>query len=194
MPIYELLDILRAEHDAEAAWRQALDLLRNSTPSDLWDALPAVDIQRDIKAVAAWLQGALNAPSVPVGVYLGLDTLNMNAGSGYNVEIGWKTSLNLEHSGVDWIYSGLEYGAPHLIEGLYELHAIYARPEWAELFSSADYMLFLGYSGIVLSAAIRSTPLPRPLLASWGFHDGDMFLLGLLTEQGFTTVAKLPTS
>ena len=190
MPIDQLLAILRAEPDDIAAWHRTLDLLRRSTPSDLWDALPPMDIQRDTKAAADWLRRALEEPVGPLGVYLGLDTLNMDAGAGHNVEIGWKTRLNVEDGGTDWIYSGLAYGPDHLIEGLCELHATYSRPEWEELFSSADYMLFLGYSAVVLRGAIRSTPLPRPLLASWGFHDGDMFLLGLLTDQGFTTIAE----
>ena len=190
MPIDELLAVLREEADPTAAWRRTLDLLRGSTPSDLWDALPPMAIQRDTEAAAAWLRETLKEPSAPIGVYLGLDTLNMNAGAGYNVEIGWKAGLILEDARTDWIYSGLEYGPRHLIEGLCELHAIYSHPEWEKIFSSADYMLVLAYAGVVLRAAIRSTPLPRPLLASWGFHDGDMFLLGLSSDQGFTTVAE----
>ena len=191
MPIHELLAILREESDAEVAWRRTLSLLRSSTPSDLWDALPPMDIQRDIEAAAAWLCVALDAvPSAPVGLYLGLDTLNMDAGNGYNVEIGWKAPLSVEDGGADWIYNGLDYGPSHLIKGLWELHASYSRPEWTALFSSADYILFLSYSGIVLRAAICSTLLPRPLLACWGFHDGDMLQLGRLTDQGFTTVAQ----
>lgn len=190
MPIDELLAILREEPNPGSAWSRTLDLLKNSTPSDLWDALARMDIQRDTGAASAWLGAALQGHAAPVGVYLGLDTLNMNGGAGYNVELGWRAGLKVEDGSTDWIYSDLERGPRHLIEGLCELHATYSRPEWAESFSTADYMLFLGYSGVVLREAIRSTLLPRPLLASWGFHDGDIFLLGLLTDQGFTTVAE----
>jgi len=190
MPIDELLTILRKKADPKAAWGQTLDLLRGSIPSNLWDALPSMEIQRDAEAAAAWLRAALKEASGPIGVYLGLDTLNMDAGAGYNVEVGWKAGFNVEDDGTEWIYSGLEYGPRHLIEGLSDLHAIYSRPEWEELFSSADYLLFLAYSGVVLRAAICLAPLPRPLLATWGFHDGDMFVLGMSTDEGFTTVAE----
>lgn len=190
MPVNELLAILREEREGEAAWRQILRLLQRSSPSGLWESLPPVQIERDVGAAADWLHASLGQLRAPLGVYLGLDTLNMTADGGHNVEIGWTTPLNVDKTDTDRLDEGLVHGARHRIDGLAKLQSTHARPEWAALFSTADYMLFLGYAGIVLRDAIGAAALPAPLLTAWGFHDGDIFVLGRLTADGFVTLAK----
>ena len=107
-----------------------------------------------------------------------------------NVELGWTPRVNIEAQDADWIYDGLEYGPKHLVEGLLALHSVYSRGEWAEVYSPADYLLPLGYAGVVLREALRAAKLQEPLLAAWGFHDGDMFLLGRMSDGGFVTLAQ----
>lgn len=71
------------------------------------------------------------------------------------------------------------YGKSHVIRGLVDLHGAYTALD-EQLFSFADYVLFLGYSGLVLSSAVEQlTPAVRAgksgRLFAWGFHDGDIF-------------------
>ena len=90
-------------------------------------------------------------------------------------------------------------GKPHLIRGLYELHSVYSGPAWrvrdeavaqGTYFAFADYALFLGYSGIILRHAFGHFPADRSLLAVWGFHDGDMFLLGRMKRGRFAALCR----
>ncbi len=178
MPIDELLEILRQVDDSKAAWDSQLKLLQLTFHSDLWNNLPEVDIRRDVDVATAWLQTCLEQVKSPAGIYLGLDTLNMDGGHGHNLEVGWINKVDVEDDDTDWIYRGLQYGPRHLLGGLVDIHSTYSRPEWEDQFSNADYMLFLGYSGLILREVLKNAAIPEPALVAWGFHDGDMFLLG----------------
>jgi hypothetical protein len=125
-------------------------------------------------------------------VYLGLDTMNMREGDGHNVGIGGSPKADPWVTDLEWMYSNAWYGEDHLIRGLCEMHAVYSTQK--KLYSLADYVLFLGYSGIILSAAIlkldpgvRSGPMGR--LYAWGFHDGDIFPLCRATAKETTILA-----
>jgi hypothetical protein len=41
----------------------------------------------------------------------------------------------------------------------------------------ADYVLFLGYAGLILRQALATAAPRTPFFAIWGFHDGDLFPL-----------------
>jgi hypothetical protein len=71
------------------------------------------------------------------------------------------------------------------------MHVEYARPGWQRLFDAADYVLFLGYSGVVLAEAAAHVRWPRRTLVVWGFHDGDLFVLGRGERGGFERLAIL---
>lgn len=105
------------------------------------------------------------------------DTLNMDGGAGTNIEIGC-APCDTATDATDWIYGDLRYGGSLLIRGLCALHATYSLPQWETLFSFSDYLVFLGYSGLVLREALKHFSAPQPLWVAWGFHDGDMFVLG----------------
>ncbi len=124
------------------------------------------------------------------GIYLGLDTLNMGEGEGTNIEFGGTAACDVSKDEVDWVYGKLKYGESHLIGGLYELQRIYSEPDWESSFSFTDYILFLGYSGIILGQAFIRLATKRRLLPAWGFHDGDLFVLGRKTPEKFDFICK----
>ncbi len=160
-------------------------------PEAPWDSLPTPDMARDIEAATQWLSGELAHRTDVTGVYLGLDTLNMDEGEGRNVEIGMTPECDAGKDEMDWVYAGnLRYGEGHLINGLYELQREYSGEPWEEAFSLCDYILFLGYSGIVLSQALMRLPSLSTFLVVWGFHDGDLLALGRKSDSAFTLICK----
>jgi hypothetical protein len=180
-------EIIRTAEDAERGWPRVIRLCKEEQPSDLWDALPSPDTKRDVRAAAQWLTSEISAPLAPKpvrGVYLGLDTLNMEGGAGHNVELGATASCDPLAQDGDWAWDCEWYGQRHLIRGLVDLKAEYEREPWKERYQFADYALFLGYSGLVLGDALAAASARDPLLAIWGFHEGDLFLLGRRTQAG----------
>jgi hypothetical protein len=200
LPIEELLSTICKPIGSDSAWSDVVDICRRSVPGAPWNHLPQPNINRDIAAAEQWLESQLRRLDRITGVYLGLDALNMGDGDGKNVEIGGTANCDPQQDSIKWLYSGLTYGNVHLIHGLYELHAEYSTTAWrvndksipcGSFFSFADYVLFLSYSGIVLGNAFQSLKISRPFLASWGFHDGDMFLLCRNSADGFAMLCRL---
>ena len=170
------------------AWRSRLSLAAFQTlreigkshfPSDLWDAVPLPDTEADIASAADWLQKNI-ADHRPTGVYLGLDTLNQAGQWGQNVEIGLSDAADPSLHDIEWIYDGLGYGDNHLIRGLYQVHQAYDAFQLGypqSLFP--DYVLFLGYSGIVLAGAMRPCG-----------PTGTRFLCGAFTTATWATLRE----
>jgi len=156
--------------------------------------LPEVDPASDATAAANWLRAQLRAARaarVAVhGLYLGLDTLNMDGPTGTNVEIGATGDvrpgqLSPAAENIEWVHRLEWYGERHLISGLRAMKSVYARDEWQTLYDTADYVLFLPYSGLVLADAAAKLRWPRRVVLVWGFHDGDLFRLGRGHRDGF---------
>src|SRR6476646_11576269 len=88
-PVPEILAIVQDAPDSATGWARLRALRDRHWPSPLWSELPEVDPASDATAAANWLRAQLRAARaarVAVhGLYLGLDTLNMD---GPNVEIG----------------------------------------------------------------------------------------------------------
>ena len=180
-----LLAIVRETPEPVAQWQRLLEVFRSEVPAAPWARMPAPDIKRDVDEAAAWLAAELKAQPAARGIYLGLDTLNMEGGKGTNVGFGGTSECDPAKDDESWLEDDFEYGlermiygGEHLIRGIVEMHAVYSTPEWEPWFDFCDYALFLGYSGIVLGAAMARSAGARDLLAAWGFHDGDLFLLG----------------
>lgn len=188
LPIDETLAVVLSHSTPAAGWADIITLCRASCPNAPWDSLPSLDFERDIGAATAWLTAQLDAVPNAVGIYLGLDTLNMGDGDGKNIEFGGTPNCDATLDSVDWLYKskGLDYGANHLIYGLYELQVIYQSEPWEAASSLCDYTFFLGYSGIILAQAFERLSTPRTLLPVWGFHDGDLFTLGRKHGGAFT--------
>ena len=188
--IDKTLEIVRTQPDPQRAWSEVISACRDCEPSDLWQALPPVDFERDILAAAQWLSSQLATQPDVSGIYLGLDTLNMKDGSGTNIGFGGSTVCDASQSEQDWIEDNLKFGDAHLIRSLLRLREVYSQPKWEDSYMLADYVLFLGYSGIVLREALIRMTTHRSILVSWGFCEGDNFLLGRKTPERFDLICK----
>lgn len=153
-PIDSALKIVKGHKDPQAALAELIALCRASLPEENWSSLPQVDILGDIDDAADWLSAQLGTADNPTGIYLGLDTLNMDGGDGCNIEFGSSHTSDPHDESQEWL-DDLDYGDDHLIYGLYLLHSEYASGRWSEEgYDLCDYILFLGYSGIVLLQAL----------------------------------------
>jgi hypothetical protein len=191
LPIRETLTVVREYTQPRRAWADIVALCRKAEPSAPWDDLAPPDVERDIVVATAWLEQQLAALTDARGLYLGLDTLNMQGGRGTNVEIGGSSGCDPASESIDWVYAGnLDYGTKHLIYGLYELQEVYSSNTWSAAYDVCDYIFFLGYSGIVLAESFRRLDTLRTLLPVWGFHDGDLFALGRKQGGEFVRLCK----
>jgi len=179
LPIDEILQVMSAEPGGQPAFRKILDLANKTMPSEIWKEFDHMDIERDMEAASQWMQTPWEKYPDTSGIYLGLDTLNMDDGKGTNVELGLSKSCNPKDFSDDWAYDCEDYGTSHLIKGLYEVsEAFSVEGKWiSEEQHFAEYVIFLGYSGIVLRAALNNLETENDFLSIWGFHDGDLFFL-----------------
>ena len=189
-PTDEVLEIVRRSPSPSDGWAALLKLSATRKRSALWRRLRTLPVDPDADAwhAAGWLGEQLAAPAVPRpvhGVYLGLDTLNMNGGAGSNVEIGLTARADTTGHDYDWVYRMQWYGTRHLVAGLVPMQAVYSEPEYERAHGFADYVLFLGYSGLVLRQACEHVRWRARAAVLWGFHDGDLFLLGRGGPRGF---------
>jgi hypothetical protein len=191
IPYDEILGCVRKSIAPQKAFKELIDVGKSQLKSPLWDAIPTPDTEADVTSAATWLQESFSKYP-PTGVYLGMDTVNENDGKGKNVEIGMTDvpgPLPLE---LEWIYDGFDYGENHLIRGLYEIHKGYDALDLQEPQSLlADYVFYLGYSGIVLAAALDKMQVRWESLFVWGFHSGDLAFLARSTPAGITRLATL---
>jgi hypothetical protein len=185
------LSIVRKGGNPSRSWEEVVSLCRRANEQAPWNELPSVNVERDIVAALHWLGSELKKLRAARGIYLGLDTLNMGDGDGHNLEIGGSSKCDPRNDKINWLFSGdLRYGHRHLIFGLYELQVVYSLPAWKSVFELCDYVFFLGYSGIVLAEAFDRLRTQRTLLPAWGFHDGDLFLLGRKEAGLFRRICK----
>ena len=202
-PLDELLGSLRASAQPLEAWRNLLEVCRRAAPKAPWNTLPCPHFNVDIASAKGWLEKHLRYLPAARGIYLSLDTMHMRDATGINVSIGSSISCDPQGDSSAWVYDELFHGAEHQIRSLYDLYAIYSQAEWlvddpgvpgGDYFSFANYLIFLGYSGIVFGRAFNLLPSDRFRLVAWGFSDGDVFLLGRQTPEGFALIYRQPPS
>jgi hypothetical protein len=188
--ILKTLDILRSHKDSEPAWAEIVALCRAAKKRMPWDSLPTPDIERDARAASQWLSAELQQQPNARCIALALDTLNMEDAA-YNVQFVGTGAGEPDDGQVGLLFEeDATYGGQYLIPGLVELHQVYSQENWEEAFTLCDYVLFLGYAGIILTAALRQLPAGRNFLAALGFFDGDLFALGRKTPDGFTLICR----
>ena len=194
IPFAEILHCVNVNQDPLIAFTSLVSVGRSAYKSAVWDSVPKIDISADISAAQRWLQGETPDSSI-TGIYLGLDTLNENEGTGKNIEIGFTCDADPQSLDIEWIYKLTKYGTDHLIRGICELHTWYS-PEHRvyadhddDLQLLLDYIFFLGYSGVILAAAIQKERLQNHCLFVWGFHDGDLGALCRWSPTGFERLA-----
>ncbi len=185
--INQTLTLVKDTTDAHAMWPHLIDICRRVHPDLPWHEMPSPEVQLDLHEAWLWLQNDLSEHDEAVGIYLGLDTLNMQGGRGTNIEFGATSECDPNSGRPDWAWdAALRYGSRHLIKGLVGMQACYSRPAWRESSGLCDYVFFLGYSGMVLAEVFESFTLPRTLMPVWGFHGGDLFTLGRYQSGEFT--------
>lgn len=189
MPFEKIFNLIREQEDVDKAWAQVIDLCRESHPSEMWGVLPKVDFSQDIFATSAWIGNSLPKSTESLCIYLGLDTLNMDEIHGENIEIGWCIG-SVQQDGMGWMYGDLTYGPPFLIGGLKKLHSVYSQAQWEQVFSFADYILFLVYSALVLRDALKISTNTCDKLVAWGFHDGDILNLCRIEGGEMTLICR----
>lgn len=179
LPIDETMQILKTESDSQIAFQKVIAHCQKNFPSEIWKEYNELSMERDINEATNWLQQAFTQFPDTKGIYLGLDTLNMDDGNGTNVEIGLSSSCNPNEFSDDWMYSCQNYGDSHLIKGLNDVANTFTdTTTWtSDETSFAEYIVFIAYSGIVLKNALNNVETKNDFLTIWGFHDGDMFFL-----------------
>jgi len=123
-----------------------------------------------VKLTATWLRAQFRDPKRPKpirGLYLGLDTLNMEGPDGFNIEIGGTSECDPFAMKYEWAWECKWYGAHHLLRGLQTLQPCYSKAP-GEVASFADYMLVLGYSGLVLAEALAQVRVRTPIAGHLG--------------------------
>lgn len=183
-PLEEVFKCVRQAVKPETAFNSLRTIGMAHFKSDLWKSVPMPDADADIGSAADRLKRSIST-SRPTGVYLGLDTPNQEGEWGKNVEIGLSEKADPPLLDMEWTFKGLKYGDNHLIQGLYEVHTAYEAYELDHPDSLfPDYVFFLGYSGIVLAAAVEKLRPRWDSLFVWGFHDGDMGYLARSSPKG----------
>jgi hypothetical protein len=194
IPIDEILDTVREPLDPETAFNALRDLCKRTTKLRVWDSVRTPDTEADIATARLWLDQNISEQQ-PSGVYLGLDTLNENDGWGKNVGIGFTAEANPRLLRMDWAYCCEGRGEDHLIRGLYEVHkACDAFGLEYRDSNLAEYVLYLGYSGIVFASALEKLAPRWGCLFVWGFHDGDLGFLARSSSRGVERLASFEGS
>ncbi|BAU52301.1 hypothetical protein [Mucilaginibacter gotjawali] len=179
LPIGNILLEINNQPDPVQAFKNILNFCDIALSSKIWETFRKMDLQKDAEASTIWLQQTIDEFSNTKGIYLGLDTLNMENGSGSNVEIGLNSDCDPSILSDGWTYDCDNYGESHLIEGLWLVSDSFISEErWSDderRFS--EYTIFLGYSGLVLREALLNLKTNNDFISIWGFHDGDMFFL-----------------
>lgn len=177
--INQVIDQIQNNQDPKNAFQNIIAIGRKNLPSNIWESFEVMNLEMDIANVQIWLQDNLARFPKTTGIYLGLDTLNMDYGKGSNIEIGLSDACNASEFSDDWTYECDHYGSSHLIYGLNLVSDNFTNAtKWSsEERSFSEYIIFLGYSGIVLREALLNITTENDFLSIWGFHDGDMFYL-----------------
>lgn len=191
VPIAKILTAIRKTTNASDGFEKLLAISSSQAKYADWEKVHFPKcFEKDVCDAAKWIEKSL-ARYPATGVYLGLDTLNQRRGWGTNVEIGMNSEADPAKINIDWVFNCERYGKKHLIRGLYELHRTYQKFDLEYPASLvADYALFLGYSGLVLAAALERARFRRDCMFVWGFHDGDLFLLCRTTAKGVERLAQ----
>jgi hypothetical protein len=151
-----------------------------------WKKLERIDYASDAQLMLLFLRDALSNSEITseyTGFYFGLDGLNMPSGKG--VEFGCSRHFKPQTTDEKWVYQCDLY--PENIPSE-SLSAAYRTG--IELGELPDYIVCFGFLGLALRQAFDSIPAIESLNGApyraimWGYHDGDLQLLGVVHPQG----------
>lgn len=166
---------INSQPDPELAFQNILAASKRKMASVDWAQFTTKHLKKDITAARKWIEQSFNGRTDIKGIYLGLDTLNMDEGEGTNVEIGLNLTCDPTEMTMEWSFDCDYYGDSHLIEGLYAFEPLIKSTGKYE--DTVEYIIFLAYSGLVLREALLKVKFKSNFISCWGFHDGDMYLL-----------------
>ncbi|MDO6435694.1 hypothetical protein Q4E93_34085 [Flavitalea sp. BT771] len=189
IPFEDIRNEITLQASPELAFKNILQAAKRNYPALDWEQFSVKYMDADISAATRWIKKALGRLRDVKGIYLGLDTLNMEDGKGSNVEIGINANCDPTEISVDWAFDCDTYGDRHLIKGLYSFFANFAEPDDQNK-DLAEYVIFLGYSGLVLREALLKANIESDFISCWGFHDGDLLLLMNKIGQKITFLAN----
>lgn len=188
-----LLEPLRSGANPQRKWRAMLGAIATTVPSVAWAELPEPQLERDVARARTWLVDDLakrDAPHPVRGLYFGLDLRNMNGPAGFNVEMSATRGCDPEGDDALWVWNCEWRGRRHRIESLRAISDALATPAFAAVHEHASTWLPLGYAGLVLSVAVAELPVQTPVLAVYGFHDGDLFALARRSPHDVEVLAS----
>lgn len=194
IPFDEIFQIIKSTSNIEDSWLELLALCNKVQPNDLWSSLNKVNPKKDLKIAEQnfhqFIDG-IGTSSGPMGIYLGLDTLNMSGFSGFNVEIGFNNNANLTDKEIAWVWECERNYYRFLIPGLKYMSKEYDKKKYSVINFFAEYVLFLGYSGLIFTHMLMNSTLESDWAAAWGYHDGDIGILCKDIGSGFEKVASI---
>ncbi len=194
IPFDEIFKIIKSTDDIESSWLELLALCNRIKPNDLWSSLDKVKPQKDLGIAQKKFRKFIEADKLvfeQVGIYLGLDTLNMDGFSGFNVEVGFNKKANLKDKEIEWVWECDGDYYKFLIPSLKYMSKEYSKRKYSDINFFAEYVLFLGYSGLIFTHMLMSAPLESNWVAAWGYHDGDIGILCQDIGGGFEKVASI---
>lgn len=189
IPFDEIRNEIALQANPKLAFNDILQATKKNCPALDWDQFSVNYMDEDINEAVEWIKKALKKRPQAKGIYLGLDTLNMKDGRGSNVEIGMNANCDPAEISTDYAFHCDTYGDRHLIKGLYTFFANFVGPD-DDSSALAEYVIFLGYSGVVLREALLKADIKSDFISCWGFHDGDLFLLMNSIAQKITFLAN----
>jgi hypothetical protein len=176
--IEEVRAVVRAGGDESAAFGALREIWLKHLPRRKWGKiqLPAL-FHTDVLEASKWINDVV-LPYRPSNVYVALDTLNEQDGQGKNVATGMTRAVDPNAAVDNWDPSWEGPRERHLVWGLFELHQRYLK--WGLEYPAsvlADYVMFMGYSGLVYVAAIERSSLKLDCRFVWGFGEGGPYPL-----------------
>lgn len=194
IPFDEIFEIIQNTNDIESSWLELLALCDRVKPNDLWSSLGKVNPQKDLGITQKKFREFICADrltSDSIGIYLGLDTLNMDGFGGFNVEVGFNKKANLKDKEIAWVWECNGDYYKFLISSLKYMSKEYRKNKYSDINFFAEYVLFLGYSGLIFTHMLLGAPLESNWVAAWGYHDGDIGILCQDIGNGFEKVASI---
>jgi hypothetical protein len=188
IPFEAIRKAITKQANPQLAFKDILKAAKKNCPRLDWGQFSDKYMDDDVSAATKWIKKTLKGTPDTKGIYLGLDTLNMEDGDGSNVEIGMNTSCDPTEISIGWVFHCDAYGDRHLIKGLYSFFANFKGPEDDNKYL-AEYVIFLGYSGLILREALVKAGIKNDFISCWGFHDGDLLLLMNSIGQKITILA-----
>lgn len=183
MPLDEMLEIIARSEDPTDAFENILALGEEHFESEIWGEFMEMELEDDIDLATEWLQKNYDRFPQSTGIWLGVETAHMDDIEGMNLEVGFSKTCNPADDATEWSYDCADFGEPLLLPGLYEVAYAFELQEFdQDEREYAEYLVCLGYTGLVLREALKKLKSNQDFMAIWGFVEGDAF--GLLRKKG----------